>query len=343
MMSTQVIKTKKDMPLKKKEKIKKKKTDKVQSSIRITFNKSKKVKKKLNRIKSQTLKDSKPNNNPALPKALQRTHSQDKLGTKQNLEPPKTDITNRRSFTFKRMREVNRSGRGRTMDFKPSNIIKTVSSRSRRLKRMNRSVYYGGEERRKFLNDFFEMAHSSKAIGVGDETEHLKPGKDTKNKKPQRNKSQSSMEEFDIYATNSSRPREPSVQNEFEPDLEENPPDFKLSPHSHFQKSPSESLPIVAKNSLIRVRNSFVFGKDSPVLDSIKQTQELQCIQEFGQTAPLLQIDGKAKSGEIDSVFGLCHCPGKNHSKTVNKKANSSNYFAYQTMAKNKKILYLDF
>ena len=314
MMSLQVVK-KQGLPKKKP-----KKRTKAGSSIKITIKKPSK-KKGLSRLKSQTLK--KGGLSGKIKKTPKRSLSQKNIHKKDHLSIKKPKIeSNRRSFTIGRMRDAMQKGEN-IKNFKVSNIIKTVSSRSRRLKRMNRSVYIGGDTRRKFLQNFFELAHSSKAVGVGNEE---KPQKKIKKD------SDSSLEEFDIYQTNSSAALTGrSVENEFEIDFEkeetktENPEIGTLqkvdslpivyAPISNAFLSKTKSFPLeTEQQNKPRPRASFIFGQ-IPSFNNMGQ--ELQCIQEYGKTKP-------EESQKKKLVFGLTHCPGKNHIKKTSKKVLSS-------------------
>lgn len=319
MMSLQSITKPKKFPVKKK---KKKKIDsKAKSSIKITLNRGKVKQSDMNRMKSQTMKPSKSKD---LIKTTNRSLSQKNLKNNANLEvTPKRDPNQgRKSFTIGRMREVIRNGGDVNSVFKVSNIIKTVSSRSRRLKRMNRSVFVGGDKRRKFLKQFFELAHSSKAIGVGGENDRL-PVPKVKPKKKSTD-SETSKEEFDIYGTNSSaEARERSVENNFQVELE-NPE----TEHGAADRKDNRSMPMAIetqeksafepavfgeKLNQLRVRNSFVFNRDLiPLPEQSKPEVPLQSIQEYGKT--------RVPKAQVEGIFGLCHCPGKNHTKKKTKK-----------------------
>jgi hypothetical protein len=192
---------------------------------------------------------------------------------------------------------------------------------------MNRSVYYGGEQRRQFLNSFFELADSAKAIAVGNVVKDSQLLKIPKRRERDKRNSQSSLEEYDIYGTNSSRENEPSVHNEFEVDLEENKKDQDNEQKVDEETNENQNLEKLEENektsnldpreNLIKVRNSYVFGRDIPNVNDFKETAELQCIKEF-------ENKKETPKEEIESMFGLCHCPGKNHVKKTGKKLKTS-------------------
>ena len=132
------------------------------------------------------------------------------------------------------------------------------------------------------------------------------------------------MEEYDIYQTNTSlAPSEPSVQNEFQIDLEQDKNEVKMDQNPNLNPNPitvtspvlmkTESLPLKGESNIIKPRSSFVFGQ-TPIFSNLGQG--LQSIQEYEKTK-INKISKKV-------VFGLTHCPGKNHIKKSSKKVQSS-------------------
>lgn len=156
------------------------------------------------------------------------------------------------------------------VDMKGSNIIKKITSVSRRLKRMNRSVSIGGQERKDFLQNFFDLAVSATPKGVGQEKVSIPK------KKKKQTEDSSSDEEFNVFESHNST-------------------------NQTFQ---IDSKPQITSD----IRSSFV----KPRKFDFEDSENLNIDQNEND---LKSTKTENIFSEPISIFGLCHCPGKNYSK----------------------------